>query len=585
MQQRFGTPLNIEKEGLARLINALPITPTVGRKRYVCFRSAQEMSPDHRRASYQDLSDLFLFGRLQEGLLQADIASASSTYVIRPKIIEKIKSEIAAGRTLISLFSPLGHGKTVLVRILAAELAQENAVFIATRNQDNFIDELRDIVSIFKAPIIIIDDFYKYSRHHAELSRFTGAQVRFILTARLSVHEPRREELLSQFLNHNVVDIRIGELIAQDAKSLVPLINQAGMWGSLSDRSDELKAKQLLLTGENGFQGNFADILVGLMSSSEMIARVTKELKVLKSLSLEAYEVVLLSIYLEFTNNHIDEFIIDQTLMVNLGALNGSPDISNLFRLFFNPLGGGNGYFAGSIFAKYAMEKICDHSDLVDVIEKSAYNLSGSYPIYEELRLVLVDLLRFNYLKVIASGDHRKLQRIRDLYSSLSSSPNLNRDDLFWNAFGMCERALSNFDAAVKHFRTSISYAKLRGQYYVPYHAQNQLIVCLLERGVNIDIDNSTAYSNLREVLDLLLVQADDERTHGRGQAFAWHKELISFLELHFPNFNSAQSTHIFGRINKYVAFILRNVSNWERRPHAAMTVRKLQSFLANNPT
>lgn len=585
MQESFGNPLNIEKDGFARVVEALPKDQDVTKKKYVCFQPTRDLGVEHRKVNYEDLSDLFLFGRIQEELLQADVVSNTTNYSIRPSIIDRIKAELKAGRTLISLYSPLGHGKTILAKIIAAELGRESDVFLATRNQENFMSEVRDIISSFPRPIIILDDYYKYSKHHRELCRLSSSEVCFIFTSRVSVHESRKEELLTQFLNHDVIDIRIGELSASDAKALVPLINQAGMWGSMSEVSDEKKAKELLSTGEQGFQANFADILVGLMSSSEMIGRVTKELKVLKAISPEAYEVVLLSIYLEFTNNHIDELVIDQTLKVNLSELQATIEVSNLFRLFFSPEAGGNGYFAGSIFAKYAMEKICDHSDLVAVIEKSAGNLSRSYPLYEEMRLVLVDLLRFNYLKVIASDDQSRLKRIRDLYSNLSSSPSLNKDDLFWNAFGMCERALKNFEAAVKHFRTSISYAKLRGRAYVPYHAQNQLIVCLLERGVSLDIGASTAFSNLKEVLELLTVQADDERTHGRGQAFAWHKELISFLEAHYPNFGPAEKMYTNAQIRKYITFIAKNVSAWETRPPAAMTVRKLQSFLANNPT
>jgi len=356
------------------------------------------------------------------------------------------------------------------------------------------------------------------------------------------------------------------------------------MWRELSDLSDPQKAQRLISTDRTGYQANFADILVGLMNSSEMIGRIRKELEILKSISKDAYDAVLLSIYLEFTNNHVDDFVLDQTLNLNLSEIHSSDEVSNIFRVFFNLEKDSGGYFAGSIFAKYAMEKICDHNDLIGVIEKSANNLASSVPLLEEMKLVLIDLLRFNYLKVIASQDQNRLRRIGQLYSNLSSNPNLNKDDLFWNAFGMCQRALKDFKSAVDHFRISISYAKNRGRKYVPYHAQNQLIVCLLERGISLPTEPSIAFSNLKEVFELLAVQADDERMYGRGQAFAWHKELISFLDIYYPQFDHTEKTVIRAQIQKYVAFIVRSVSGWEQRSEAALTVKKLQSFLANNP-
>jgi len=584
MQEIFGTPLHIEKDGFARVIEALPVATDTVKKSYVCFKSASEQDVEHRNVNYEDLSDLFLFGRVQGRLLQADIVGRTSNYIIRPSIVEKIKSALKDGRSLISLYSPLGHGKTVLSKVLGAELSQGYDVFFAVRNQDSFVEELRSIITNNDRPVIILDDYYKFSKHHREMALLKSEDVAFIFTSRLSVHETRKEELLAQFLNHDVLDLRIGELTQADASALVPLTNQAGMWREISELSDAEKAQKLVSTDTRGYQANFADILVGLMNSNEMIGRIRKELEILKTLSKDAYDVVLLSIYLEFTNNHVDDFVIDQALRMNLSNIHASDDVSNIFRVFFNLQKGSGGYFAGSIFAKYAMEKICNHNDLIEVIENSANNLADSTPMFEEMKLVLVDLLRFNYLKVIASQDQNRLRRIKDLYSNLSSNPNLNKDDLFWNAFGMCQRALKDFEAAVKHFRTSISYAKNRGRNYVPYHAQNQLIVCLLERGISIPTEVSTAFGYLKEVFELLSVQADDERTYGRGQAFAWHKELISFLDIYYPQFDNTEKTVARAQAQKYIAFIIRSVSDWERRPEAAMTVRKLQSFIANNP-
>ncbi|MDA7423026.1 SIR2 family protein [Tritonibacter multivorans] len=584
MQEMFGTALHIEKDGFARVVEALPVATDVVKRRYVCFKSATEQSVEHRNINYEDLSDLFLFGRVQDQLLQADVVEGTSKYVIRPSIVEKVVGELQSGRSLISLYSPLGQGKTVLCKILGTELAQDYDVFFAIRNQDNFIEELRSIIANNDRPIIILDDYYKFSKHHREMALLKPEDVVFIFSSRLNVHETRKDELPAQFLNHDVVDLRIGQLTHTDAISLVPLTNQAGMWREISELSDAEKAKKLISNGASGYQANFADILVGLMNSNEMIGRIRKELEVLKAISRDAYDIVLLSIYLEFTNNHIDDFIIDQTLKTRLRDIHSSEKVSNIFRVFFNLDASNDGYFAGSIFAKYAMEKICDHNDLIGVIENAANNLADSSPLFDEMRLVLVDLLRFNYLKVIASNDQNRLRRIRELYSNLSSNPNLNKDDLFWNAFGMCQRALKDFDAAVKHFRTSISYAKNRGKNYVPYHAQNQLTVCLLERGLSIPTEASIAFGNLKEVFELLSVQADDERTYGRGQAFTWHRELISFLEAYYPEFDDTEKNVTRAQALKYLAFIKRSVSGWERRPEAAMTVKKLQSFLANNP-
>ncbi len=583
MQQAFGTPVNIEKDGFATIIKSIPCTVDSAQKRYVCFKSSREMKADHRAVTYQDMNDLFIFGRLSEPLLQADIASNTSRYIIIPSVVNKVKRELKKSKSLIALHSPLGHGKTILVKILAAELSEEYDVFTATRNQKEFLDEVRHIIANNKTPIIIIDDYYKYARYQSELSKFTPSEVVYIFTSRLGVYEARKNDLSTQFLNHEIVDMRVGEFSGEDAKSLVPLINQAGMWGGLSDLTDIQKTARLTSMRPDGFQGNFADILVGLMNSSEMIGRIRKELDTLKEISIDAYNVVLLSIYLEFTNNHIDEFIIDEALGVSLSEIVKLDGESNIFRIFFSPEDEASGYFSGSIFAKYAMEKICAADDILSVIEVAANNFAEFQHISNESKLVLVDLLRFNYLKVIADGNRERLERIRKLYSNLSANQNLNNDDLFWNAFGMCERSLQNFEVAIKHFRTGISYSKQRGRYYVPFHAQNQLIVCLLERGIAQPIGTKLAYSNFDEVVALLTVQAEDERQYGRGQAFIWHKELISFLEVYFPAMTPNEQVLVCSKLIKYIKFIKQTVEGWDRREQALIMVKKVESFLAAN--
>lgn len=48
MQAMFGTPLHIEKDGLARIIEFLPVPTDVVNKNYVCFKPASEQSIEHR---------------------------------------------------------------------------------------------------------------------------------------------------------------------------------------------------------------------------------------------------------------------------------------------------------------------------------------------------------------------------------------------------------------------------------------------------------------------------------------------------------------------------------------------------------
>ena len=583
MQEQYGNPLWLEKEGFARIINSvLAEVSTDQRRSLVCFTDSRDLSVADKNVNYQDLIDLFLFGRVNDVLLQSDLIKKARRYVIRPSIVDKIKSKVESGSGFISIYSPLGHGKSVIAKILTQELSQDRDVFVANRNQPEFMDEIKYIISNYSRPIIVIDDFYKFSSHFSNLSAFDESDVTFIITSRLNVYESRKDELDSTFHNFEISNFRIGELTRSDATALVPLIDQAGLWGKTSSSADHTKAQILLQKNRDGFQGNFADILIGLMKSQELIGRIRKELSILKELSLASYRCVLLSLYLEFTNNHIDEFIINLCLDVNFEIVNSSADVGNIFRLFFNAEDSGE-YFRGSIFAKYAIQNICNSDDLLDTIQIAVDNLSSAKSTSRESKTVLVDLLRFNYLKVVADEKKERLEKIRDLYSNLAANPKLNRDDLFWNAFGMCERQLSNYGEAIKHIRTGISYAAGRRN-YTPYHAQNQLIACLLERGIAEDVPLDEVFNNALEVSDLLVIQADDERLFGSGQAFQWHQMLSEFLDAYGPRFSDTQRIKVVMQFMKYSKFIKENVVDWRNRSAAAMMIAKVDSFLRRTP-
>ncbi|KAB0537338.1 hypothetical protein HNQ68_002730 [Pseudochrobactrum saccharolyticum] len=277
MQEQFGNPLWIDKEGFARISKRVLEEAVDDKPRsLICFENVRDYSVSDRLVTYQDINDMFIFGKINNELLQSDLVKKSQNYIIVPSVVNNILQVIRDGASFIYLFSPLGHGKTTALKALVSDISIDREVFWVTRNQAEFLDELSYIISNYKKPVIIIDDFYKYARYFTNISRYTPDDVTFIVTSRINVYESRKEELSTIFHNFDIVDYRVGELTPSDARNLVPLINQAGLWGELSQLSDQVKAERLIQRGKHGFQANFADILIGLMKSQELIGRIKK---------------------------------------------------------------------------------------------------------------------------------------------------------------------------------------------------------------------------------------------------------------------------------------------------------------------
>jgi SIR2-like domain len=580
MQSRFGIPLPIEVDGLARIVAEVTAkASTSPRTNFVCFEPARTQQVKSKSVTNINLSDLFLYGDLDESLLQTDIVSETQKYIILPDYTAQVLNAIKSGHDLVMVFSPLGHGKSVFAKICAAAIAKSRVVFSAIRDQPEFLEEFKYIIHNYNNPVFVFDDYYKYVRHQQELANLKSGSATFIFTSRLNIYENRRDELTSLFLNHKIAEVRIGDISQSDAKSLVPLIDQAGLWFDKGSKNFQEKVSILTARDGRSSQANFADILVGLMSSREMIDRIKKELSVLRELSFDAYRCVLLSIYLEFTNNHVSEFIMDQALGYSMSSKIQSEGASEIFRIFLRQ-GNSGRYFRGSVFAKYAIESVCESNDLLSTIGFAAGKLARLRSESTESKSILIDLLRFNYLKAVAKTDKTKLSLISEMYADLSKESRLNTDDLFWNAYGMCEREMQNFETAIRYFRNGIKYAEIKGARYIPYHAQNQLILCLLERAVSVDLPLEEISTNGLEIIGLLQAQADDERSYGGGQAFSWYNELKDFLDMHYLNFSQPQKARHYSSLVKYVKFIKSSVAGWSNREKASRMVSMIEGFL-----
>ncbi|MCF6304897.1 MAG: SIR2 family protein [Rhodobacteraceae bacterium] len=583
MQEKYGSVKSIGREGFAQILkSASKQAGKKPRQSYVCFDKGSTSEPLNDVVRQSDLNELFMFGNYDKQKAQADISNNSQKYIVKRDLVEKVISRIDEGADFISVFSRLGQGKTIFAQNLAAVLRAKGGgvtVFTATRNQMEFSDELNEIIEEYERPILIIDDFFRYKKHWDILANRGGKKIVVIATARINVFAPREREITEKFLNHEPEVFELGDLSVDEGRALVPLITHAGLWGSDAALSDADKLNKIRNTTDNGYQNNFSDILIGLMKSSDIVARFKKELDVLKEISRTCYDGILLIIYLEFTNNDPDITLLQEGFGNDLKEFLDGGDTEAIMRVFLVPDSFGIRYHS-SVFSTFALDNALDSVDVTKVIQATVLKIATAPDLSQDYKRLLIDLMRFNYIKKLAIKNN--FDHIFDFYDILSAEPEIAKDDLFENAFGMCERERGNLLEAMKHFRTSIALARNRGKFYVPYHAQNQLTVCLFEYGIQEDLSATDALSDLLESIKYLTLQADDERISGTGQAFAWHRQLGEFVDKYTSLFDENQRTVSKAHLLKYLNFIRSKVLNWEKRPGASRTVNELIRLTKN---
>jgi hypothetical protein len=356
----------------------------------------------------------------------------------------------------------------------------------------------------------------------------------------------------------------------------VPLVSQASLWGEHSSLFNALKGNLVAAK----FRSNFADLLIGLMNSQDLIGRYKAELALLKELSREVYDGVVLCIYLEFIDAHLDEVMLRDSFGREIGKLAERTDVSDLVRSFLLSDRSGT-FYSSSIFSKFAIETILDKEDLARVIENALVSLVHGPSISGDLFHVARELMRFNYLKSLSRDGN--FDRVADIYDRVSRLPALHEHDLFWLQYGMLERARHNFPKARRHLIESRGYARNRGSTYVPFQTENQLIACILEVGIYEIISPEAAFKDLIEVIELLVRQLTGARSSSSEQPFQWFNQLNDFLTKWMHNFAPDHKKVVVGRLSKYREQIKHLINGWANRPNAKRTVDTIDKHLGSS--
>lgn len=113
MQGNYGASKDIERDGLARILSsAKKQGQKANRETFVCFKRVPETTTGSDIIKKSDLDELFIFGNFDWTKAQSDAVSGTQKYIIRRDLVGKVSEYLENGEDFISVFSPLGYGKT-----------------------------------------------------------------------------------------------------------------------------------------------------------------------------------------------------------------------------------------------------------------------------------------------------------------------------------------------------------------------------------------------------------------------------------------------------------------------------------------
>ena len=549
-QKRFGDPTFIGRQNFSKIISsAIKQGKKQNRVSYSCFSNARRHMMDDKTLDNTKIEYLFAYGKIDDDVLETDVVQETQRYVIDRTPVENAISKLPLIDSMTVFFGPLGHGKTVSIRKLASKLVQRNQdVFFATRNLDDLIPELSQIAAQHSGAAIIFEDIFRYSNKWNQINQICNGKLALIASSRINVLNIRRLELVNEFFYFDIDFVKISEFDPPERTALVPIIDRMGMWEKNAALTPAAKCNAI----ERLYGNNFADLLIGLIQSTDIISRFRSELDTLSELSPIAHKAIMLVLYLEFIGIEPDDDLLKEALAFDFSTLGDQVEIAEIWGIFTDGLGSKIS-FKSSVVSHYMLTHACDSEKLLHCLGEAVESLSKVIDISEDYYHAFKDLLRFSYLKGVV--EKNRLSLCQSYYSNLSDNPRCQTQSLFWLQFGMCADENYDFPNAYKYYMTSYSYSD-RIDGFVPFQTDNQMIRHIFLRGVKSDIYNKSAFDDFLKALKFLRKQALRERHGGGGQAFAYSAQMFEFAEKFSHGFDMKQRNAIIARLTQYLALI-----------------------------
>lgn len=215
-----------------------------------------------------DVDSLLLYGNYNQTLIEESVfENKSSEYVVLREPIVKIERMITESNIVIT--SELGNGKTIFLQEIMASLSRSNTVYYVYDYFSDIISDLESLTEAGEKCIVVIDDYNKAIEIFDCYHLYDKDRIKFLISARSSVHETYRELLKNSKFSYKetAIDIFSGE----ESTNLINLIDSVGLWGSINSRG--FKKNDFFPIDCNS---QISSLLVALLNSPDIKSRIKK---------------------------------------------------------------------------------------------------------------------------------------------------------------------------------------------------------------------------------------------------------------------------------------------------------------------
>lgn len=400
-----------------------------------------------------DIDDLILYGKYNNDIIDNVIFSnRDSEYVVIRDTLSRIERLIKDSN--VAIVSELGNGKTIYLQQIMPFLSKVYQVYYVT---DYFGDVIFDLELLSKEKdisIIVIDNYNTLIELFDSYKMYSKEKLRFIISARSSVHENQREILKKSGFEFKEISI---DLFSDgESTSLTNLIDSVGLWGSLNSKRYEKKAYFV-----EGCNSQISSLLVSLLNSPDIKTRIKHVFdSLLADTSFDIKSIVMATSYLCIQNVRTDTALVSEVAgnSVYDARLRNNESFCEFFKFEHGKLKSKSTIFCRSLIQSYFSPDYTINFllNLASLFE-SKRNKSSEY------REIFKSTLKFSTIERLLPSEGKR-ENLEKYYESLKKKVKwLVHDPHFWVQYAMAKIASPDFDKAQQYLDNA--YGKARDRY------------------------------------------------------------------------------------------------------------------------
>lgn len=399
-----------------------------------------------------DIDNLLLYGQYKNEIIDNIVFEhKDSEYIVIRDSILQIKKIINDSN--IAIISELGNGKTIFIQQIIPFLSRNYPVYYVN---DYFGDIISDLEILSKdecISIIVIDNYNNLIELFDNYKIYSREKLRFIISARSSVHEHQRDILKS--VGFEFKEISIDLFSSEESRSLTKLIDSVGLWGSLN----RIYNKNSYFTNECNSQ--ISSLLISLLNSPDIKERIKNVFDILlRDTTIDIKKVVMATSYLCMQNIRTDTALVSEIVgnSVYDSRLRNNESFCEFFKFEYGKIKSKSTIFCRSLIQNYFSP---------DYTINFLLNLASVFDTKKnksrEYSEIFKSTLKFSTIERLIPAEGKR-ENLEKYYESLKRKVKwLVHDPNFWVQYAMAKIASPDFDKAQQYLDNA--YAKAREKY------------------------------------------------------------------------------------------------------------------------